>query len=121
MPYADERYNRLKRTFAAEKQRLRKVLEFRSEDYVYTERGRPVGKLDDSRLADLVGFKDSDVFKRTIRASAPDVHLGVLIDESGSMRGTVDYYGTFGPMKQDTAVGAAVMLAEDLQRTNGAT
>src|SRR5690606_10131906 len=71
--------------------------------------------------ADLVGFKDSDVFKRTIRASAPDVHLGVLIDESGSMRGTVDYYGTFGPMKQDTAVGAAVMLAEALQLTKGVT
>lgn len=93
-------------------QRLRNALKFRSADRVYTERERPYGKVDSTRLTDMIAFGSKDIFYRKTTASAPSAHIEILIDESGSMRESIAINGL---AKDITAAQSAIMLEAALR------
>lgn len=64
--------------------RLRDVLSFRQERAAMDELGLRRGRIDEGGIYKL-GLDDPRVFTRTEIQAAPQVHFGVLVDESGSM------------------------------------
>lgn len=64
--------------------RLRDVLSFRQEQAAMDELGLRRGRIDEGGIYKL-GLDDPRVFTRTEIQAAPQVHFGVLVDESGSM------------------------------------
>jgi hypothetical protein len=110
--YADVRYRKMRDLHRKHEQRLKNSLQFRSADRTYTERERPFGKIDASRMYQLKAFNNKDIFQRQIITSAPSAHIGVLLDESGSMRERV----SGGELdKSETACAAGIMLEAALR------
>ena len=110
--YADVRYNKMRESFKKHEQRLKLALQFRSADRTYTERERPFGKIDPTRMYQLKAFKSKDIFQRQITTSAPAAHIGVLLDESGSMHESVSGASM---AKYDTACATGIMLEAALR------
>lgn len=121
IPYADKRYADLSRDVAKAERKLMNVLKFRSEDRIYKERERDNGRVDATRLVNLKAFNSRDIFYQNIKAEAPKVHIGILVDESGSMRSaTRSYYDSRANVrKMDTAVQTAIMMTNALSKTQG--
>lgn len=106
--YADEIYRTLRAEARRNEQRMKNALKFRGIDKEYTERERPHGKIDPSRLHNLRKFGSRDIYMRKITTSAPKAHIGVLVDESGSMGECVDWASR--KTKAQHAIQAAIML-----------
>jgi hypothetical protein len=114
--YGNVRYAKMREMFKKHETRLKLSLQFRSADRTYTERERPFGKIDASRMYQLKAFKNKDIFQRQITTTAPSAHVGVLLDESGSMRERV----SGGALdKSETACAAGVMLERALNGSKG--
>lgn len=110
--YGDVRYARMRELFKKHEQRLKLSLQFRSADRNYTERERPFGKIDPTRMYQLKAFKSKDIFQRQITTSAPAAHVGLLLDESGSMRERV----AGGALaKDETACASGIMIEAALR------
>lgn len=121
LPYADARYAQISKESNRHTRRLMNTLKFRSEDRVYKEREREYGRIDATRITNLKAFKSPDVFYRTIKAEAPKVHIGILVDESGSMRAGSDWGMTTRKRKMDIAVTTAIMMANALKQVPSTT
>jgi hypothetical protein len=110
--YADVRYAKMREMFRKHEQRLKLSLQFRSADRTYTERERPFGKIDATRMYQLKAFKSKDIFQRQITTSAPAAHVGILLDESGSMH---EHISGAKMSKDETACAAGIMLEAALR------
>lgn len=84
--------------------RTRESLKFRNEQARMDDLGLRRGLLDEGALHKLA-FGDPRVFRRQDIISAPKVHIGLLVDESGSMR-----YGGSGSTGAEIARQCAVLL-----------
>jgi hypothetical protein len=68
-------------------QRTRSALAFRNEIARMDEVGLRSGLIDEGALASAIALANPRVFRRQEVVSAPSVHMGLLVDQSGSMRG----------------------------------
>lgn len=98
-------YNTQRRFIAPYVQRVREKLSFRNEIASLDERGLRRGMVDEGSISN-VAFGARDVFRRQDIISSPSVHVGILIDQSGSMSSQVAGYGSLDgyQIAQQTAI-----------------
>lgn len=94
--------------------RTRAALTFRNEQELLNELALRRGMVDEGALHKIV-FGDPRLFARREIAAAPRVHLGVLVDESGSMQNRATRHTT----RADLARDSTILLAEAVTGLRG--
>jgi hypothetical protein len=85
--------------------RLRAALQFRPELPHYSERILKSGTIDEAEIWRF-GADDYRIFERQVIETYPNVHVGLLVDISGSMSGVAN--------RNDWGAGSKLRVAEDL-------
>lgn len=96
--------------------KCKEALSFRNERHAIDEYNLRRGLVDEGNIHKLVERK-LDIFRRQEIESAPDVAMGILIDQSGSMWGADGE----GQSKIDVARECAVMMYEAVKDMRGVT
>lgn len=95
---------------------IRNALKFRNEEKKFKEYGLKSGDIDPENLSKLA-YKDYNIFEKEEVITKPNIHISLLIDESGSMNSIVKGNKT----RVDLARESAILLANALSKINGIT
>lgn len=113
-----KKYDSLVSRFQPWIRRLKRSLSFKSDAIAMAVYGCRSGDMDEGAVHELVNVRDDDpaIWERREERSTANVAIGILVDESGSMDGTVwsedPGTGSFRQHKYEQARAAAVVLSE---------